>query len=95
MLQTIKSLLNINDEMKDVVIHHYIVSYKQQIMNYCNLTTFPMELESLVVEIIVEKSRNETKVASRGDISFQHSVSEISLDKYDSQLSNFKRVRVV
>lgn len=95
MLETIKSILNINDNSKESLINHYINLYKQQIMNYCNLTTFPVELESLVIEIIVEKSRNETKVAGRGDVSFQHNVSEVTLDKYDSQLSNFKRVKVV
>lgn len=95
MLETIKSLLDINDTSKDTVINHYIALYKQQIMNYCNLTEFPVELESLVTEIIVEKSTNQTKVASRGGVSFQHNVSEVTLDKYDSQLSNFKMVRVI
>lgn len=95
MLETIKALLHISDESKDTIINHYISLYQQQIMNYCNLNEFPQELESLVIEIIVEKSTNQTRVASRGDVSFQHNVSEVTLDKYDSQLSTFRKVRVV
>ncbi len=95
MLEDIKSLLDIEDTSKDAKLNILINRTKQAVMNYCNRDDFPKELESIVVDYIVDESLNQTKVANQGSVSFKYQVSEADLRKYEDQLARFRKVRVV
>ena len=43
-LTHIKLLLRIVDESEDLILNYYINKVKQSILNYCNRTDFPVEL---------------------------------------------------
>lgn len=95
MLEDIKSLLDIQDNSKDAKLNVLIKNTKAAIQNECNRDDFPTDLENVVVDFIVDRALNETKVASRGSVSFSHQVTRADLSNYEEQLSRFRQVRVI
>ncbi|WP_018923859.1 phage head-tail connector protein [Salsuginibacillus kocurii] len=92
---TIKTMLDIDDDTKDKKIELMIDSHKQQIKNYLYRDDFPDELDHIVAEIIVEKTLHNKRVTNSGDISFEYTVSESTLEKYENQLQRFRKVRAL
>lgn len=106
-LKTIKILLSITDENSDDIINIYMDMTKQQILNYCNLTTIPTELNYTIVNIVIElytlNKVEEDKISSISEagrsVSFD---TNYKLNRYDKlikekittlqEISKFKRL---
>lgn len=58
-LTTVKLLLSISDTSQDAIINYYISALERRIVNICSLSTFPIELADLVVDIIVRKMKDD------------------------------------
>jgi len=81
---TVKILLNINNNDKDEIINYHSKSIKQSILNTCNLSVFPNELEYIVIEIVKEKLSSKNPKST-----FEY------LKEYKNELDNFNYVQII
>ncbi|QEK11690.1 hypothetical protein FQB35_04550 [Crassaminicella thermophila] len=98
MLEEIKRLLGYTSIEYDIVIDHYINGVTQKILNYCNISELPKELEHVVVEKVVAimKDEKSVKTVTRGDTTITYQDGEIDLiDNIKSQLNRFRKVKFV
>ncbi|PEL12672.1 phage head-tail connector protein [Bacillus sp. AFS017336] len=105
--ELVKILLGVSDSSKNAIINFYIESVTQKILNYCNITELPEELESIVVEKVVAIMKNliasegngPVKKITRGDTVIEYGTSNsdssgsVILDDVKSQLNKFRRVK--
>jgi hypothetical protein len=57
-MSPIKMLLGIEDEKHDVILNYYLNRIVQYILNYCNRSDLPPELNYVVCEMVVELFNN-------------------------------------
>jgi hypothetical protein len=98
MLENIKLVLGITDASKDNLINYYINVYQRKIIAYCNLIEFPLELESTVEELIINKMSNKdstVKSESIGDYRIDYNVSSDELTSYSKILNKFRKAKFI
>lgn len=98
MLETIKMLLCVEDTSKDAIINFHIQSITQKILNYCNITELPIELETIVIEKVVSSisDKKDVKSESMGSVSKTYADKQTNiLDDVTPQLNRFRKVRFI
>lgn len=77
-LNTVKVLLGIGGEEFDAVLPVYISMVKQSILNYCNISELPEELNYTLCQMTADTYRDVTAGQSNGEI--KGNVSSVSED---------------
>lgn len=100
-VETVKTLLQINSNEWDGVINAHILLVTQKILNYCQIEKLPEALNAVVVSKVVAHMRlnvddfKSVKSTSFGDTSVTYNTSAIPanvIDDVTSQLIPFRRV---
>ncbi len=93
MKNSVKKLLEISDTSQDEVIDEQIAIVTQSVLNKCNISALPQELESVVVDVVVKKMNIEPGVKSINDGSVSISyVQDEELKPYEKELSRFRKL---
>ena len=104
-LTTVKLLMDIVelDDSQDAIINYYISALERRIVNICGLSSFPIALADLVVDIIVKKLKDDITDSldsiDMGDtsIKIKNNTKNIIgyLDENTSELDRFKYTEVI
>lgn len=65
MIETIKDLLDIDTDLKDNILNHYLDKSQLAIKQYCNIDEIPETLNPAVVDLAIFFYRNRDKVGVR------------------------------
>lgn len=88
MLENIKMILGIQDNLKDNIINYYINKYIKKVLAYCNIRELPHELEGFIEEKVINivntiieneqinKEKKNIKSVQRGDTRIEFNTSE-------------------
>ena len=79
-LTHIKLLLRIVDESQDLILNYYINKVKQSILNYCNRTDFPEELNYVLGDMVIDIYNQNNDSNSNLDNGVGGKVASISED---------------
>lgn len=83
MLEKIKIMLGL-DETKDELLKLLVDDAIEEVVNYCNLTTYPEKLNSTVIKMVIQ---NYNRLGSEGISSQSFSgVSESFIDGYTADI---------
>ena len=77
-LSTVKVLLGITDGSKDAELNVYIDMTRQSILNYCNRSDLPEELNYTLCQMCADSYRDVTNSSVKGEVN--GNVSSISED---------------
>ena len=100
LLESIKILLNIEDESKDELLEIMIEDSKRAILDYCLINTYKKEFDSAVRELVVNafKSSENEGVSSitRGNTSISYITIDSSSfgEKIKAMLHRYKKIQV-
>lgn len=97
MLENIKLLLGINDNIKDIQITYLINTAKRKALDYCNILELPLAMESIIEELVVIRYN---KLGSEGLQSESYSgISQTFLSDIPSdikqQLNAYRRLKTL
>lgn len=67
-LSTVKALLGITDTEKDSILSVYIDMTRQSILNYCNRSDFPEELNFTLCQMTADTYRDLTLLNTKGEV---------------------------
>ena len=67
-LATVKVLLGITDTSKDSILEVYVGLTKQSILNYCNRSDLPEELNFTLCQMTADTYRDLTASNTRGEV---------------------------
>ena len=75
-------------------INYLVDSVKSKVINYCNITTLPLELEDVVVGIVVTRLDKENNLSSLGSLKFEPKKFTIDeLEPHKPLLNKFRKVK--
>lgn len=100
LLESIKILLEIEDNSRDEVLKIMIEDSKRAILDYCLINTYKKEFDSAVRELVVNsfKSGENEGVSSitRGNTSISYTTIDSSSfsEKVKSMLHRYKKIKV-
>ena len=77
-LSTVKVFLGITDDSKDAVLNVYIDMTRQSILNNCNRSDLPEELNYTLCQMCADSYRDVTNSSAKGEVN--GNVSSISED---------------
>ena len=77
-LKTVKVLLGIAGDEQDAILPVYISMVRQSILNYCNISELPKELDYTLCQMTADTYRDITTQQSGGDV--KGNVASISED---------------
>lgn len=77
-LSTVKVLLGITDDTKDTELTVYVDMTKQTILNYCNRSDLPEELNYTLCQMCADSYKDVTNSSAKGEIN--GNVSSVSED---------------
>lgn len=108
MLEKIKRRLKIEDNLSDAIIEDFIEEATQRILNYCNISELPNELEFVVIQIVQDmfkENNQQVESITRGDITIKYVTENYNkltgaggadfLNNYIGILNKFRRVRLL
>jgi len=97
MLENIKLLLGITDDIKDNQLNYLINITERKVLDYCNILEVPLEAESIVEELVVIRYN---KLGVEGIQSESYSgisktfISDIPSD-IKTQLNAYRRLKTI
>ena len=109
MVNTLKSLLGIEDDSKNVLLEFSIEQARQVVKDYCNINEVPEVLNSVIIKMAMDYYRNEqpgekevpqvVTSITEGDTSTSYSKSTSTefesglIKNYEKQLKRYRKVR--
>lgn len=90
-LSTVKTILSINNTVKDTVLNIYIMMTKNAILNYCHITELPSALNYTLCMMTADVYRENVSQNNSGSV--VGSVSSISEDGRTVAFSNGSEIK--
>ena len=92
-LQSVKTLLNINDNLQDELLALIIFQTKQQLINWLGMDEIPAELTHVTVEVAIKRfnrigAEGMTSL-KEGDVTNTYSADDF--DQYKAEMAKFAK----